>query len=355
MSHSTEGTYQSVIHDVINKVRQEFLNAGYEESALRELQQLWESKLAISPAVGSQQQFAHQYGVNYADPNTFNAAALMLPGTNPLLLMQSHMGTGADQVQQQLATGTAAYANIKTEHGKGLQPVLANTTGQPLQYIPGSMTGTAASLTRTNSTGTSQASLTNSLQSILNTPGNPTINNTPIAPDAVPGMLNNNQLLTASNPIVMTTAGGLINPISGGTKTFQLANGRAISVPNTPGAPTLPPIQVANNINSNLQQHATNPSNWSEGTKATKKGNKRAKVVDEGLGDDEELNSDDDELGSDLDDDEDKEPETDNIVICLFEKVTRVRSKRKAALRDGVMHLNGRDYLFQKANGEFDW
>jgi hypothetical protein len=28
------------------------------------------------------------------------------------------MGTGADQVQQQLATGTAAYANIKTEHGK---------------------------------------------------------------------------------------------------------------------------------------------------------------------------------------------------------------------------------------------
>jgi hypothetical protein len=180
------------------------------------------------------------------------------------------MGTGADQVQQQLATGTAAYANIKTEHGKGLQPVLANTTGQPLQYIPGSMTGTAASLTRTNSTGTSQASLTNSLQSILNTPGNPTINNTPIAPDAVPGMLNNNQLLTASNPIVMTTTGGLINPISGGTKTFQLANGRAISVPNTPGAPTLPPIQVANNINSNLQQHATNPSNWSEGTKATK-------------------------------------------------------------------------------------
>ncbi len=85
------------------------------------------------------------------------------------------------------------------------------------------------------------------------------------------------------------------------------------------------------------------------------KGNKRAKVVDEGLGDDEELNSDDDELGSDLDDDEDKEPETDNIVICLFEKVTRVRSKRKAALRDGVMHLNGRDFLFQKANGEFDW
>jgi len=40
MSNSTEAIYQSVIHDVINKVRQEFFNAGYEESALRELQQV---------------------------------------------------------------------------------------------------------------------------------------------------------------------------------------------------------------------------------------------------------------------------------------------------------------------------
>lgn len=352
MSHSTEGTYQSVIHDVINKVRQEFLNAGYEESALRELQQLWESKLAQSPAVNSQQQYAQQFAVNYADPTTFNPAALMLPSTNNLLLMQQ-MGAGTDQSQQGLATGTAAFANIKTEHGKGGVPVLANPTGQPVQYIPGSLTGTAASLNRTNSTGTPQGSLANSLQSILNTPGNPTNNNATIAPDAIPGTLNNSQLLTGNNPIVMTNA-GLINPISG-NKTFQLGNGRAISVPNTTGAPILPPIQVAaSNVNTSLP-HATNPNNWSEGTKTAKKGNKRAKVVDEGLGDDEELNSDDDELGSDLDDDEDKEPETDNIVICLFEKVTRVRSKRKAALRDGVMHLNGRDFLFQKANGEFDW
>jgi hypothetical protein len=87
------------------------------------------------------------------------------------------------------------------------------------------MTGTAASLTRTNSTGTSQASLTNSLQSILNTPGNPTINSTPIAPDAVPGMLNNNQLLTASNPIVMTTAGGTRSNFSVAKSTFVLLTG----------------------------------------------------------------------------------------------------------------------------------
>jgi len=64
--------------------------------------------------------------------------------------------------------------------------------------------------------------------------------------------------------------GGLINPISGVPKTFQLGNGRAISMPNATGTPILPPIQVASNINTSLQQHATNPDDWSEGTKAAK-------------------------------------------------------------------------------------
>lgn len=65
---------------------------------------------------------------------------------------------------------------------------------------------------------------------------------------------------------------------------------------------------------------------------------------------------DEDELGSDLDDEEeDEEPDTDNIILCQFEKVTRIKNKRKCTLKAGVMHLNGRDYLFNKANGEFEW
>ncbi|KAJ2450142.1 transcription factor IIA subunit alpha [Coemansia sp. RSA 2336] len=67
-----------------------------------------------------------------------------------------------------------------------------------------------------------------------------------------------------------------------------------------------------------------------------------------------------DAINSDLDDsdedegDEDAE-EIEHIVLCQYEKVTRSKNKWKCVLRDGIMLLNGRDYLFQKANGDFEW
>lgn len=64
---------------------------------------------------------------------------------------------------------------------------------------------------------------------------------------------------------------------------------------------------------------------------------------------------DDDSLKSD---DEDKF-ETENIIVCQFDKVTRTRiggkNRWKFHLKDGIMNLDGRDYVFQKATGEADW
>ncbi|KAJ2081634.1 transcription factor IIA subunit alpha [Coemansia sp. S142-1] len=68
-----------------------------------------------------------------------------------------------------------------------------------------------------------------------------------------------------------------------------------------------------------------------------------------------------DAINSDLDD-TDEEDDTDNnneesdhVVLCQYEKVTRSKNKWKCVLRDGIMLINGRDYLFQKATGEFEW
>ena len=36
-------------------------------------------------------------------------------------------------------------------------------------------------------------------------------------------------------------------------------------------------------------------------------------------------------------------------------QVTRVRNKWKVMLKDGVMSINGRDYIFKKAACEFEW
>jgi hypothetical protein len=65
--------------------------------------------------------------------------------------------------------------------------------------------------------------------------------------------------------------------------------------------------------------------------------------------DDEELNS-----GDELSDGE-ADQEIDNYCVCMFEKMSRTKTKRKATLIHGVARIHGRDYIFSKAAAEFDW
>ncbi|KAJ3684191.1 hypothetical protein LUZ61_013355 [Rhynchospora tenuis] len=69
--------------------------------------------------------------------------------------------------------------------------------------------------------------------------------------------------------------------------------------------------------------------------------------------DDEELplNEDDEE------EEEEAEPTTQPLVLAQFDKVTRTKktNKWKCTLKDGIMLLNNRDILFNKAKGEFDF
>lgn len=59
-----------------------------------------------------------------------------------------------------------------------------------------------------------------------------------------------------------------------------------------------------------------------------------------------------DEIGSDLDDSDDEDAEgSEDMILCLYDKVQRVKNKWKCVLRDGVASIGGRDYLFSKCNG----
>jgi len=44
-----------------------------------------------------------------------------------------------------------------------------------------------------------------------------------------------------------------------------------------------------------------------------------------------------------------------NLILAQFEKVTRSKSKWKCVLKEGMMNINGKDYTFSKATGEFHW
>ncbi|EAU91078.2 hypothetical protein CC1G_03246 [Coprinopsis cinerea okayama7 len=72
--------------------------------------------------------------------------------------------------------------------------------------------------------------------------------------------------------------------------------------------------------------------------------------------DSEAINSDLDDSDTDNDDDGDEggAGESD-IVFCTYDKVARVKTKWKCVLKEGMIHVNGKDYLFSKCTGEFEW
>ncbi|WPK27639.1 hypothetical protein PUMCH_005036 [Australozyma saopauloensis] len=82
---------------------------------------------------------------------------------------------------------------------------------------------------------------------------------------------------------------------------------------------------------------------------------------DDGLGDDDDIFNDSDDINSDLDDDLDSEKSDEEaeqegqIMLCLYDKVQRVKNKWKCTLKEGIANIDGRDYVFQRANGESEW
>ncbi|KAK5639090.1 hypothetical protein RI129_011582 [Pyrocoelia pectoralis] len=73
--------------------------------------------------------------------------------------------------------------------------------------------------------------------------------------------------------------------------------------------------------------------------------------MEEGGPEEEPLNSEDDVTDEDPTDVFD----TDNVVVCQYDKITRSRNKWKFHLKDGIMNLNGEDFIFQKATGDAEW
>lgn len=77
---------------------------------------------------------------------------------------------------------------------------------------------------------------------------------------------------------------------------------------------------------------------------------------------DNDIFNDSDEINSDLDDDLDSEKSEDEeaeqegqIMLCLYDKVQRVKNKWKCNLKEGIANIEGRDYIFQRATGESEW
>ncbi|KAJ6618626.1 transcription factor IIA, alpha/beta subunit-domain-containing protein [Mycena sp. CBHHK59/15] len=66
----------------------------------------------------------------------------------------------------------------------------------------------------------------------------------------------------------------------------------------------------------------------------------------------ESINSDLDDSDTDEEDAEDSVGGNLNTMFCNFEKVSRNKAKWKCVLKNGVIHANGKDYLFSRCTGK---
>ncbi|NWH36839.1 TF2AY factor, partial [Chloropsis hardwickii] len=47
--------------------------------------------------------------------------------------------------------------------------------------------------------------------------------------------------------------------------------------------------------------------------------------------------------------------DTDNVIVCQYEKIHRTKNKWKFYLKDGVMSIESKDHVFAKATGDAEW
>ncbi|KAF7306065.1 Transcriptional factor IIA alpha/beta subunit [Mycena chlorophos] len=109
--------------------------------------------------------------------------------------------------------------------------------------------------------------------------------------------------------------------------------------------PSLPqPIASSSSSQSTSSSTLSTPSSSAARSTAS-----RSSVADS-----EAINSDLDDSDTEDEDLEDGAPNAD-ILFCTYDRVARVKSKWKCILKEGMIHSNGKDYLFQRCTCEFNF
>ncbi|KAL9986519.1 hypothetical protein ACROYT_G000681 [Oculina patagonica] len=333
--------YRGVIEDVIKNVRENFLNEGVDEQVLQELKQIWESKLLQSravdgmPAEGQQVQ-RQQYVYPHGPPVASQVPQTITREQHRVNIAPATVRVPEAVTPQQAASGQTAILYPST-HAHALGQMTAAASAATMA-IPGNLSqiqqGTASHAYPTVRTIQTTQQV-GSLPRIANTAQPRHVIGTTTQQHVIqhqPRIVGNTQVVRGSQP-----------------STTRVAQPQVIQMTQLqPGDNKPPGIQV-------IQVDGANDSDSDDGDDddddLDEDGKKDKGEDDADLEDEDPLNSDDDVS----DDDPADLFDTDNVVVCQFDKIARTRNKWKFHLKDGIMNLRGRDYVFQKANGEAEW
>ncbi|XP_010487504.1 PREDICTED: transcription initiation factor IIA large subunit-like isoform X1 [Camelina sativa] len=371
---TTSAVYIQVIEDVVNKVREEFINnGGPGESVLSELQGIWETKMmqagvlngpierssAQKPTPGGP--LTHDLNVPYEGTEEYETptAEMLFPPTPLQTPLPTPLpGTADNSSMYNIPTGGSSdYPTPGTDNGSN-----ADIKGRPSPYMPppSPWTNPRLDVNVAYVDGRDEPERGNS--------------NEQFTQDLFVPSSGKRKRDDSSAPY---QNGGSIPQQDGASDAIPKANfecdafhityvgkGKAprdffcssSKIPQADGPMPDPYDEMLSTPNIYSYQGPSEEFNEAR-TPAPNEIQTSTPVVVQNdiIEDDEELlneDDDDDEL-DDLESGEDMN--TQHLVLAQFDKVTRTKSRWKCNLKDGIMHINDKDILFNKATGEFDF
>ncbi|CAB57938.1 transcription factor TFIIA complex large subunit Toa1 [Schizosaccharomyces pombe] len=368
MSNSIVGeVYHHVILDVIANSRSDFEENGVDDATLRELQNLWQSKLVATDVA--------TFPWAQAPVGTFPIGQLFDPVSG--LRTDSLDVTAPAVANSPILNNIAAIRAVQQMDTFAQQHGNSNYYSPPTPSLPQSATNISfdsSAIPNVQSNPNNTAPFPSYSSNSLQLPTNQTADS-PIINDHSTANVTSTGQEHAPDSSSTNSFGGLLLPNQNSPKKSELgetessnttpANSRN-DVPQTDGAiHDLDDAGSPSNFESNRFAIAQKAD--AEIYEVLKKN--RILQIDGTIEDNEDEKKppvdtpSDEAINSDLDDpDSDEAPETEEgsdigqaIVLCLYDKVNHHKNKWKCVFRDGVVGVNGKDYLFFKANGEFEW
>lgn len=284
--------YQSVVDDVITNVREAFLDESVDEQVLQELKQLWQSKLHQSKALDPV----------LTEPDTGIQLPTTIQYTSQVMQQQAQPRTQAQQavhVPVQIATHQGADMS---------QPAAVAAMALPQGVFQQQLQALAA-------------------QGYTLLPTS-----------------NGQFIIQAAVPQQQQAPGQIVTSIP---QQATIVQNRQV--------PTV--VQTSQNTQGVLQFDGADDTSSEEDDDDDNDDDDEEN--DENRNEDEEAQGEEEEPLNSEDDVSDEDPtdlfDTDNVVVCQYDKINRNKNKWKFYLKDGIMNLNGKDYVFQKANGDAEW
>ncbi|XP_044719947.1 transcription factor IIA, alpha/beta subunit domain-containing protein [Hirsutella rhossiliensis] len=353
MSNQAVGSvYQSIIEEVINSSRVDFEESGVDDSVLEELRKGWQQKLSqldvarfpwdpkpdppqpaqsapAAPAASSQSHPQAQFTPELSLPNVGTADGAPANGPNALAPQPGYNGMenknsvaanrAAQQLQLQYGMRAAGSINaIQDRMGQQQpQPQAQQAPGQPMGQETGDPAGPQQTADAANHISNGQTDGAGD-------------------EDGLEGVL------------LQRGVGGNLHELGRVEIDRMLHEQMAIKAKAMEGGGLMVPLKEATGRSAKVAKQRGK----GKGVAAFDGGDDDD---DDDVDDEDAINSDLDDPEEDRDDDEVDDEGLGHIMLCMYDKVQRVKNKWKCTLKDGVLTVNGKEYVFHKATGEYEW